>query len=185
MGTTWIDLLVSWSDRRQTGAKLLSLAGGITLFLLAFPCLLAILALQVIEPLISMRWPAAVGIVIATVGIPAGLALLLWSAMLQWRKGEGTPVPIAPTQKLVFTGPYRWCRNPIQLGASLYFFGVLSVAASPVSGLILTSIVFSLGSVYHRFVEEKELERRFGEAYLEYRRRTPFIIPRPPRTPSA
>jgi protein-S-isoprenylcysteine O-methyltransferase Ste14 len=27
-------------------------------------------------------------------------------------------------------------------------------------------------------VEEKELEQRFGLEYLEYKRRTPFLIPR-------
>jgi protein-S-isoprenylcysteine O-methyltransferase Ste14 len=37
---------------------------------------------------------------------------------------------------------------------------------------------------FHLFVtgyEERKLGRRFGDAYLEYRRRVPRWIPRPPR----
>jgi len=32
--------------------------------------------------------------------------------------------------------------------------------------------------IYIKLVEEKELEQRFGVEYLEYKRRTPFLIPR-------
>jgi protein-S-isoprenylcysteine O-methyltransferase Ste14 len=31
-------------------------------------------------------------------------------------EGLGTPAPIAPTQKLVVTGLYRYVRNPIYIG---------------------------------------------------------------------
>jgi protein-S-isoprenylcysteine O-methyltransferase Ste14 len=32
--------------------------------------------------------------------------------------------------------------------------------------------------LYVKGIEEKELPQRFGEEYLEYKRRTPFLIPR-------
>jgi protein-S-isoprenylcysteine O-methyltransferase Ste14 len=32
--------------------------------------------------------------------------------------------------------------------------------------------------IYIKLIEEKELEDRFGSEYLEYKRRTPFLIPR-------
>lgn len=32
--------------------------------------------------------------------------------------------------------------------------------------------------LYLRRVEEKELAERFGEPYMAYKRRTPFIIPK-------
>jgi protein-S-isoprenylcysteine O-methyltransferase Ste14 len=40
--------------------------------------------------------------------------------------------------------------------------------------LVFSSIILS----YIKFVEEKELEQRYGDEYTEYKKRTPFIIPR-------
>ena len=31
--------------------------------------------------------------------------------------------------------------------------------------------------VYLKLIEEKELEMRFGQDYLEYKKNTPFILP--------
>jgi len=31
--------------------------------------------------------------------------------------------------------------------------------------------------IYIKWIEEKELGERFGSEYLEYKRRTPFLIP--------
>lgn len=42
-------------------------------------------------------------------------------------------------------------------------------------------IPISLGILYHKKVEEKELLERFGREYEEYRRRTSFLIPWPPK----
>jgi len=33
-------------------------------------------------------------------------------------------------------------------------------------------------TTYIKLVEEKELEARFGEEYREYKRKTPFLIPK-------
>jgi len=33
---------------------------------------------------------------------------------------------------------------------------------------------------YIRFIEEKELEVRFGQDYVDYKRTTPFLLPRGP-----
>jgi protein-S-isoprenylcysteine O-methyltransferase Ste14 len=32
--------------------------------------------------------------------------------------------------------------------------------------------------MYIKFIEEKELEARFGQEYSEYKKRTPFFIPK-------
>ena len=32
--------------------------------------------------------------------------------------------------------------------------------------------------IYIKLIEEKEMELRFGADYIEYRRQTPFLIPR-------
>jgi len=78
-------------------------------------------------------------------------------------------------------GPYAFCRNPMMLGELLYLTGLGLLLASP-SFLALTWLAFfPVVVAYLKLVEEKELEARFGEAYLAYKRRVPFLIPRPGR----
>jgi protein-S-isoprenylcysteine O-methyltransferase Ste14 len=105
-----------------------------------------------------------------------GLALYFWTIFLFSRVG-GTQVPIVPTQNLVTNGPYAVTRNPMLTGTILFVVGL---------GIILNSLFFILVGmiapllymIYVKLVEEKELEARFGEKYLRYKKRTPFIIPK-------
>jgi protein-S-isoprenylcysteine O-methyltransferase Ste14 len=109
-----------------------------------------------------------------------GLSLGFWSVITQLDRGRGTPLPVVPTQELLTEGPFRYCRNPMTLGAILAYLGI-AVAARTIAG---TALVLSLAAsllVYLRRLEEGELAERFGEAYLVYRREVPFIIPRCPQ----
>ncbi|HLP02629.1 MAG TPA: isoprenylcysteine carboxylmethyltransferase family protein [Opitutaceae bacterium] len=112
------------------------------------------------------------------VAVPAGLGFVAWAAFEQWRVGRGTPVQCAPTQRLITSGPYARCRNPIEFGAVLYYVGLGTLLGSLFHGLVLGALGLVLGSAFHRTVEERELEQRFGEAYLRYRQATPFLFPR-------
>lgn len=106
-----------------------------------------------------------------------GLILYLWTVFLQVIKGLGTPIPLVPPKKLLVGAPYSYCRNPMVLGAIMFYFGLCAFIGSwdafyivaPVAGVLL---------VYAKFWEEGELESRFGQAYIEYKRQTPFLIPR-------
>ncbi len=92
--------------------------------------------------------------------------------------GRGTPIPIAPTKKLVTTGPYGLCRNPMTLGELLYPMGLALSLGSP-SFLVPTwTLLFPIVVAYLKLVEECELGARFGEAYLAYKREVPFMLPR-------
>jgi protein-S-isoprenylcysteine O-methyltransferase Ste14 len=63
------------------------------------------------------------------------------------------------------------------LGTTAFYLGV-AIWTGSLSALILAWI-YPVGIlIYIRFIEEKELEQRFGVEYLEYKRRTPFLIPR-------
>lgn len=47
---------------------------------------------------------------------------------------------------------------------------------------VIDLVVFAVAvTAWVRGVEERELEARFGEAYREYRKRTPFYVPKPGR----
>jgi protein-S-isoprenylcysteine O-methyltransferase Ste14 len=80
-----------------------------------------------------------------------------------------TPVPTnQPTRTLVTTGLHGWTRNPIYLGMFLIYVG-LGVAAHGAWVLVLTlplAILIRYGVVAR---EEVYLERRFGNAYLDYK----------------
>jgi protein-S-isoprenylcysteine O-methyltransferase Ste14 len=107
------------------------------------------------------------------VGIPWLATSIYW----QHRRGDGTPFPLVPTKKLLTAGPYRFCRNPMALGAIFWLAGWALLANSPVAmyggvGLFAAAI-FS----YHKLIEEKELEARFGELYRSYKESTPFLFP--------
>jgi protein-S-isoprenylcysteine O-methyltransferase Ste14 len=93
-------------------------------------------------------------------------------------RGRGTPAPLAPAQKLVASGPCAACRNPVELGALFYYFGVATLFASAWHGIVSFVLVLLGASLYHKFIEEAELERRFGAAYIAYRAKTPFLPPR-------
>ena len=82
-----------------------------------------------------------------------------------------TPVPtVAPTRALVTTGIHGWTRNPIYLGMFLVYVGIGIAVRSPWI-LILTlplAITIRYGVVAR---EEAYLERRFGDAYRDYKAR--------------
>jgi protein-S-isoprenylcysteine O-methyltransferase Ste14 len=101
--------------------------------------------------------------------ISIGLALA--AAGIRNFSRAGTPVrSIKPTRALVTTGIHGWTRNPIYFGIFLLYGGISVAAQSPWT-LILTlplAITIRYGVVAR---EEAYLERRFGDAYRDYKAR--------------
>ena len=106
-----------------------------------------------------------------------GIACCSWTVKVQFSFGKGTPIPLMATQKLVVKRPYTYCRNPMTLGTTAFYFG-FAIWTGSLSGLGLSLIYPVVMLVYIKLIEEKELEQRFGVEYLEYKRRTPFLLPR-------
>ncbi len=129
---------------------------------------------------ITLSIPLGIGrlaeVLMGISGISIGLCFSLWAVCCQWTAGKGTPSLNAPTRNLVTTGPYRFSRNPIQLGALLYVFGLGTLFFSLAAGLLALLAGAIVGVVYIKCVEEKELAIRFGESYNSYRRRTPLLF---------
>ncbi|MGF1610429.1 MAG: methyltransferase family protein [Kiloniellales bacterium] len=114
-----------------------------------------------------------------------GTALLLWTAGgalivlgvaifvagVRNFSRAATPVPSTrPVRALVTTGIHGWSRNPIYIGMFLVYGGIGIAAPSPWT-LILTlplAIAIRYGVVGR---EEAYLERRFGDAYRNYKAR--------------
>ena len=118
--------------------------------------------------------------VIGLVFMGAGWLFANWTVRVQFTVGKGTPIPLMATQKLIVKGPYMYCRNPMTLGTDLFYLGIAFWLGS-ISAFGL-GLIYPVGIlIYIRLVEERELEKRFGSEYLEYRRNTPFLIPRLPK----
>jgi len=155
--------------------KLIGFVFGGTIFIGGIPAAIIILSSFIDELLCLPKLTS--NVIIAFPLITIGLSLSAWAGYAQLRIGKGTPVPAIPTQKLVVTGPYKFCRNPIALGSVVYYLGICILIGS-LSAFSLTLLFMLFSIAYLKLVEEKELEARFGEEYVEYKKRTPFLIPR-------
>jgi len=176
----YLNLLLTFSQKKRSFLfRIVSLLFGAILFLVIVPLILINLT-GIINAPIGINCPRPVETVIAFASVALGLIFLIWSVTSQWFIGKGTPTPVAPTQKLIIVGPYRLCRNPLQLGVILYYLGLGTFLGSLTVGLVVFMIGLIIGSLYHRFIEEKELLIRFGDEYKKYREETPFLIPRFP-----
>ncbi|HOP36203.1 MAG TPA: isoprenylcysteine carboxylmethyltransferase family protein [Syntrophales bacterium] len=106
-----------------------------------------------------------------------GSLLWLWS-VLHFAKAKGTPVPVSPPPSLVDTGPYRYVRNPMLSGVFLLLFGIAFLTGSPSLLFVFTPAFMGCSILEFKLIEEPELEKRLGETYLDYKKRTPLLIPK-------
>jgi protein-S-isoprenylcysteine O-methyltransferase Ste14 len=116
-------------------------------------------------------------LIVSLIVLIAGAVLMTWTVS-SFFKVKGTPVPLCPPPKLVTGGLYRWIRNPMLLGLFLVMFGLGILLWSPFLFFVFTPLFIVINVVYLRNVEEKEMEKKFGEAYLRYKEEVPMFIPR-------
>jgi protein-S-isoprenylcysteine O-methyltransferase Ste14 len=92
-------------------------------------------------------------------------------------RGGGTPIPFDPPTRLVTSGMYRYCANPMQLCCALVLGAWAALLRNSWLLLIpLISVVFSAGLA--RWDEAEDMERRFGEPWRRYREHVRNWIPR-------
>jgi protein-S-isoprenylcysteine O-methyltransferase Ste14 len=112
-------------------------------------------------------WPArAVGL-----GLGAAGVVLLTYAILTLRRHGTTVLPDVGATALVTSGPYRRFRNPIYLADCLILFGAAELTKNIwfVIGAAVFAVLVTLLAI---LPEERHLERRFGDAYLDYKAKT-------------
>lgn len=129
--------------------------------------LLGMTALNLFAPgirLMSSPWRFA-GIALIAIG---GYLAVSGSALFE-RLGT-TIKPFEVSTVLATTGPFRLSRNPMYLGMMILLCGVAIAMGSltPVLVIPVFGILITRTFIVH---EERGLERRFGEQYLEYKRR--------------
>jgi protein-S-isoprenylcysteine O-methyltransferase Ste14 len=100
-------------------------------------------------------------------------------------KGFGAPFFVVLSRKLAADWLYAWTRNPMVL-AALSWFVSLGIWFRSALFVLWVLVVFTPALLFFvKVFEERELELRFGASYLEYKARTPMLIPRRPRRPGS
>ena len=128
--------------------------------------LAAMILLQRLWPLyLEVRGVAfAIGFACAV----AGVVLIAWGRTKLVRGGTNVS-PSKPTTAVITAGPYRFTRNPLYLGGTGVLLG-LSLCLGTWWGIVILApvlLVLHYGIVLR---EEHYLERKFGHAYLGYKR---------------
>jgi protein-S-isoprenylcysteine O-methyltransferase Ste14 len=111
----------------------------------------------------TLRW------ILGALILAAGIALNISGFITQKRAGTD-PIPFNPSTRIVAHGLYRFSRNPMYIGFASCTLGLAIVVDSawillavPIGLVLIDRIVITR--------EERYLERKFGEEYLNYKRR--------------
>jgi protein-S-isoprenylcysteine O-methyltransferase Ste14 len=139
------------------------------------PITVLILIPLTIEHDLSIKhlWALLIGLILMFIG----LFVMLMTVSTFIRIGKGTLAPWSPTRKLIISGIYGYVRNPMIMGVLTVLAGE-SIAVLSFNIFIWTVIFFIINNIFFVVYEEPELEKRFGNEYLEYKRNVPRWIPR-------
>ncbi len=120
--------------------------------------------------------PTHISIIVGSVLIITGELIRIWGVGVA---GGATRTRNVGAQSLVTSGPFAYVRNPLYLGNFILAAGVVIFANSLFPYLLVAYIILFVCQ-YSMIVslEEKTLERLFGDKYLRYKGMVPRFIPR-------
>ena len=102
-----------------------------------------------------------------------GYLIFIWSVVARGRYATSWQMPAG--HKLVDWGPYRYVRHPSYLAYFLMFIGFLLMWHNAFALIPLIAIP---GYVLITHSEEKMLETRFGDGYVEYKKIVGRFLPK-------
>ena len=111
-----------------------------------------------------------------------GIALILlgltvrWIAILTLKKSFKVHVTVSENQQIVQSGIYKYIRHPSYSGSLLSFLG-LAVTFNNWFSLVIVFVPIMLAFLYRINVEEKALNKAFGDQYANYTISTRKLIP--------
>ncbi|MDD5216584.1 MAG: isoprenylcysteine carboxylmethyltransferase family protein [Candidatus Omnitrophica bacterium] len=171
----FIAWLVAQAQKHHSLAvRLISTLLGAAFFLAGIPALVFLTGRSLDQgAVLPIAWTRSVASFCFVLGVPWVLTAVFWQLVF----GKGTPVPAIPTKNFLQNGPYRYVRNPMMMGFFLYLLGWAFLfdryGAFLAAGFFILLLLAEI-----KLIEEKELEKRFGAAYRDYKKDTPFLIPR-------
>jgi protein-S-isoprenylcysteine O-methyltransferase Ste14 len=157
-------------------------AAGSLLFLVVAPGVVAGLVPWLLTDWSTHGWWPPVRVV-GGLMIAAGLVFLLEAFVRFVMEGIGTPAPVAPTERLVVGGAYRYVRNPMYLAVAALIVGQALLLGQVALLVYAAAFCLAVAAFVHGY-EEPTLSRRYGAQYEAYRRAVPAWLPRlSPREP--
>lgn len=108
-----------------------------------------------------------------------GIILFIKCNYLFIKVGKGKLIPMKglKTQILIIKGPYRYVRHPMIISVIVILFGEGLLFGSLY--ILLWDLIFFIGNtIYLPFSEDKDLEKRFGKQFFEYKNSVRAWIPR-------
>ena len=82
------------------------------------------------------------------------------------------------TQALIVQPPYTYSRNPMALGAIGMYLGVALLFHSLGSLIVVTDLRRRPSDLHQARQRNRRWRATFGQEYLAYKQRTPFLVPR-------
>lgn len=109
--------------------------------------------------------------------VAAGTVVLLHAFTRFVTEGRGTPAPVAPTERLVVGGLYRFVRNPMYVAVVAVIIGQALILGR-LALWVYAAAVWLTTAAFVLVHEEPALRARFGPDYEVYRRAVPAWLPR-------
>jgi protein-S-isoprenylcysteine O-methyltransferase Ste14 len=115
---------------------------------------------------LSLVFARGLRLAAAVLILACGVSLVASARILFKRTGQN-PIPWKPTPELILQGPYRFTRNPMYVGVTLFVIGLglavnnlwISLFAAP--ALLVVHVIAVLP-------EERYLAAKFGESYRSF-----------------
>jgi len=135
-------------------------------------CLALMLLLHWIYPIgLLLRFPFNLaGLLLSSPGLA-----ICFMAHLQFKKIGTTLYPFSQPAKLVTGGLFRYTRNPMYLGLTIFLAGAWLFLGSFSPGILVIAFLLIIDRWYIVH-EEQKLMAAFGQAYQAYQANTPRWI---------
>lgn len=146
------------STKRQLISPVLAVICLVIMFLLNWLCPL----MSIIQPPFNLA-----GLLIGGIGLA-----ICYTAQQQFKKIGTTLYPFSEPGKLVTGGMFRYTRNPMYLGLTIFLSGAWLLLGS-LSPLTIVTAFLLIADRWYIAYEEQRLALVFGKVYTDYQARTP------------
>ncbi len=136
---------------------------------------ISIFAILIIEKLDSYfgikNFRSDISIVAGLIFLLIGVIFRIWAAWTFYQN-QLRVITLTPQHTFIRSGPYKFSRNPLYVGIVSIALGSALLFGSLI-GFISSVLIFLGWDVYVKRVEEKALEKKFGDSYIKYKQGVP------------
>jgi protein-S-isoprenylcysteine O-methyltransferase Ste14 len=127
----------------------------------------------------TMLWKTSLPeIVIASAGMTTGGFIMAYFTIKFFFDLSGADIFLQTkkSQALIVTSLYRFVRHPLYTATLLFIWSIFFW--QPALSNLISCICITIYTIAGIYFEEKKLIKNFGDSYIQYRNRTPMLIPK-------